>query len=110
MTVESVPRPAPGRLDGVRMVITSAGRGFGRTLAIRCAELGAELHLSARTRNAAERTRDEIPARGHQAVWPYVCDLGEPASIRAFATRRTSRTQIRSPPSGTRSAAAPATR
>ena len=35
------------RLDKHRCVITAAGRDFGRTLAIRLADLGAEVFLSA---------------------------------------------------------------
>lgn len=36
------------RWDNHRVVITAAGRDFGRTLAIRLADLGAEVFLSAR--------------------------------------------------------------
>ncbi|MFD5461750.1 SDR family oxidoreductase [Kitasatospora sp. NPDC127059] len=68
-----------------RVVITAAGRDFGRTLAIRLADLGAEVYLSARTSAAAERVRDEIRGRGNQRVHAFACDLTDPASIRAFA-------------------------
>lgn len=72
------------RFDDHRVVITAAGRDFGRTLAIRLADLGAEVFLSARTLAAAERVRDEIRGRGHQQVHAYACDLTDPASIRDF--------------------------
>ncbi|MFC4562195.1 SDR family oxidoreductase [Nocardiopsis mangrovi] len=72
--------------EGHRVVITAAGRGFGRTLAIRFADLGAEVFLSARSRAAAERVRDEIRGRGHSRVHAYACDLADPASIRDFAS------------------------
>ncbi|MFH9354127.1 SDR family oxidoreductase [Kitasatospora sp. NPDC017646] len=73
------------RFDDHRVVITAAGRDFGRTLAIRLADLGAEVYLSARTLAAAERVRDEIRGRGNQRVHAFACDLTDPASIRGFA-------------------------
>ncbi|MDJ1137580.1 SDR family oxidoreductase [Streptomyces iconiensis] len=73
------------RFDNHRVVITAAGRDFGRTLAIRFADLGAEVFLSARGVAAAERVRDEIRARGSERVHAFACDLTDPASIRDFA-------------------------
>ncbi|ONK09772.1 SDR family NAD(P)-dependent oxidoreductase [Streptomyces sp. MP131-18] len=78
------------RLDHHRVVITAAGRDFGRTLALRLAELGAEVFLSARTLAAAERVRDEIGDRGR--VHAFACDLTDAASIRDFASRVASHT------------------
>lgn len=72
-------------LSDHRVVITAAGRDFGRTLAICFADLGAEVFLSARTQEGAERVQAEIRARGHERVHAYACDLTEPASIRSFA-------------------------
>ncbi|MFM9555629.1 MULTISPECIES: SDR family oxidoreductase [Streptomyces] len=72
--------------DNHRVVITAAGRDFGRTLAIRLAELGAEVFLSARELTAAQRVRDEIRSRGHQRVHAFACNLTNPASIRDFAS------------------------
>ncbi|MEV7225110.1 SDR family NAD(P)-dependent oxidoreductase [Streptomyces sp. NPDC093681] len=74
------------RWDNHRVVITAAGRDFGRTLAIRLADLGAEVFLSARRLAAAERVRDEIRDRGHHQVHAFACDLTDPASIRDFAS------------------------
>lgn len=85
------------RLNGHRVVITAAGRDFGRTLALRLADLGAEIFLSARTQAAADRVRDEIRNRGHRKVHAFTCDLTDPASIRDFAAavgRRTDRIDI----------------
>lgn len=69
-----------------RVVITAAGRDFGRTLAIRLADLGAEIFLSARELTTAQRVRDELRDRGHQQVHAFACDLTEPASISDFAS------------------------
>ncbi|SFS85437.1 NAD(P)-dependent dehydrogenase, short-chain alcohol dehydrogenase family [Streptomyces harbinensis] len=74
------------RLDDHRVVITAAGRDFGRTLAIRFADLGAEVYLSARGLEAAERVVAEIRDRGHERVHAFACDLTDPASIRDFAS------------------------
>ncbi|MFC9975588.1 SDR family oxidoreductase [Spirillospora sp. NPDC127200] len=72
------------RLDDHKVVVTAAGRDFGRALAIRLADLGAQVILSARTLKAAERTRDEIHDRGNPRVHAFACDLTDPASITHF--------------------------
>ncbi|MGK4585765.1 SDR family oxidoreductase [Kitasatospora sp. HPMI-4] len=79
-------------LTGRRVVITAAGRDFGRTLAVHFAGLGAEVFLSARTLAAAERVRGEIRGLGHERVHAFTCDLTDPASIRAFAAAVAERT------------------
>ncbi|MFC4009961.1 SDR family oxidoreductase [Nonomuraea purpurea] len=73
------------RLDDHNVVITAAGRDFGRALAITLADLGARVFLSARTLAAAERTRDDIRSRGTGKVHAFACDLTDPASISDFA-------------------------
>ncbi|MEU6948493.1 SDR family oxidoreductase [Streptomyces sp. NPDC046316] len=80
-----------------RVVITGAGRDFGRALAHHFAGLGAELLLAARSLEAAERTSSEIRDRGHDRVQAFACDLADPASIREFAAavgRRTDRVDV----------------
>ncbi|MFF2198499.1 SDR family oxidoreductase [Streptomyces sp. NPDC058157] len=74
-------------LENHRVVITAAGRDFGRTLAIAFAARGAEVHLSARTAEAAGHVRQEIIGQGHDPdrVHAHACDLTDPASVRAFA-------------------------
>ncbi|ASU82289.1 SDR family oxidoreductase [Nocardiopsis gilva YIM 90087] len=84
-------------MQNTRVVVTGAARDFGRTLAIRFAELGAEVFLSDRSLTAAEATRDEIRALGHGRVHAFACDLGDPESIREFARQvgeRTDRVHI----------------
>ena len=84
-------------LTGRRVVITGAGRDFGRALAHHFAGLGAELFLTARSLEAAERTRSEIRDRGHDRVHAFACDLADPASIREFAAavgRRTDHVDV----------------
>lgn len=79
------------RLDDHRTVITGAGRDFGRSLAISLAALGAEVYLSARSPEAAERVRDEIRRDGGRAH-AFACDLGVPESIADFAAAVAERT------------------
>lgn len=78
------------RLDGYKIVVTAAGRDFGRSLAIGLAERGAELFLSARDVAAAERTRAET---GHpDRVHAFGCDLSRPDTIAGFAEAVAQRT------------------
>jgi NAD(P)-dependent dehydrogenase (short-subunit alcohol dehydrogenase family) len=83
---------APHDLTGRRVVITAAGRDFGRTLALRFAERGAEVFLSARTLDRAEHVRDEIRATTHPGVHAFAADLTDPASVQAFAAAVAERT------------------
>ncbi|MGH8876890.1 MAG: SDR family oxidoreductase [Stackebrandtia sp.] len=70
------------RLDGYRVVVTAAGRDFGRSLAIELAERGAEVFASARDVAAVERVR---AATGLDGVHAFACDLTDGASVRGFA-------------------------
>jgi NAD(P)-dependent dehydrogenase (short-subunit alcohol dehydrogenase family) len=70
---------------GVRIVVTGAGRDFGRSVALHFADRGAEVFLAARSLDAAERVRDEIAARGNDSARAFACDLSDPASVAAFA-------------------------
>lgn len=79
------------RLDDCRVAITGAGRDFGRSLAISLAALGAEVFLSARSPEAAERVREEIRRDGGSAH-AFACDLGSPESIAGFAAAVAERT------------------
>src|SRR5690606_20927985 len=79
------------RLDEHRVVVTGAGRDFGRSLAISLAELGAEVFLAARSLDAVERVREEIRGEGGSAH-AFTCDLGVPASVAAFAAAVSERT------------------
>lgn len=84
------------RFDRYQVVVTGGGRGFGRTLAIRFADLGAEVFVSARTLSVAQQVRDDIRDRGGQSH-AFACDLSSPESIRRFASAvgdRTSQVDI----------------
>ncbi|WP_145797038.1 SDR family oxidoreductase [Kitasatospora atroaurantiaca] len=74
------------------MVITGAGRGFGRALALHAGRLGAEVLVSARSLNAAQKVADEIAADSGASADAFACDLADPATVRAFAEGVTAHT------------------
>jgi len=63
-----VPSPAsPFRLDGKIALVTGAGRGIGRAVALALGQAGAELLLNSRTPAELEAVAAEIGARGGRA-------------------------------------------
>ncbi|MBA0053165.1 SDR family oxidoreductase [Streptomyces sp. AJS327] len=69
----------------MRVVVTGASRHFSRALAIGFAHLGAEVFVSARTVEAAERTREEVMGAARDRIHAFGCDLNRPEEIREFA-------------------------
>ncbi|MGH1371039.1 MAG: YciK family oxidoreductase [Cellvibrionaceae bacterium] len=63
---------APKNLDGKIIVVTGAGAGIGRTVAITCAKHGATVVLLGRTTQKLEMVYDEIEAAGgpQPAIYP----------------------------------------
>lgn len=72
-------------LADCRVVVTGAGRGLGRTLAICFAQLGAEVFLSSRDLASSEKVCADIQSRGKYRVHAHECDLNQPSSIGRFA-------------------------
>lgn len=68
-------------LKGKRIVITGAGRGLGRALAIVSADRGAEPVLLGRDPNALDEVADVIKNRTGCDALVVPCDLGEPSRI-----------------------------
>jgi NAD(P)-dependent dehydrogenase (short-subunit alcohol dehydrogenase family) len=69
-------------LSGRRVVITGAGRGLGRALAIVAADQGAEVVLLGRNSTALQAVAGAIATRTGQAAAIIPCDLASPDSIR----------------------------
>jgi short-subunit dehydrogenase len=66
------------KLENKIAVITGAGRGIGESIAHAFADEGADLILTARTRQQLDRVADAIQAKNRQAaVMP--CDVSSPA-------------------------------
>lgn len=75
------------KFENLRVVVTGASRHFGRALAIGFAHLGAEVYVSARTVEAAERTKTEVMGSARDRIHAFGCDLSKPTEIREFARR-----------------------
>ena len=56
------------RLDGMVVVVTDAGRGIGRGIALGLAGAGADVVLGARREHEIEAVADEVRALGRRAV------------------------------------------
>ena len=56
------------RLDGQVAVVTGAGKGIGRGIALCLAEAGADVVVSARTRADLEQVADAVRAKGRRAA------------------------------------------
>src|SRR3989440_8486856 len=72
-------------LVGKRAVVTGAGRGIGRCIALALAEAGAEVAVSARTANDIEALVAEIRATGRQGVG-VTCDVTVPEQVQQMMT------------------------
>ncbi|WP_329485153.1 SDR family oxidoreductase [Kitasatospora sp. NBC_01246] len=79
-------------LDGRTVVVTGAGRGFGRAFAVHAGRMGARLFVSARTPAAARKTAAEVAADSGAQVDAFACDLADPATVRGFAEGVAART------------------
>ncbi len=72
----------PFSLAGKAILVTGASSGIGREVARACAERGATLVVSGRSRERIDETLASLPGRDHQAV---VADLTQPEQLDALA-------------------------
>ena len=72
-------------LVGKRAVVTGAGRGIGRSIALALADAGADVAVSARTANDIEALVAEIRATGRQGVG-VTCDVTVPEQVQQMMT------------------------
>ena len=73
------------RVDGRVALVTGAGRGIGRSVALALAQAGAEVWLVARTQTEIDSAASEIRAAGGRAH-AAVCDVTNAAAVtRIFA-------------------------
>lgn len=68
------------RLAGKRAIVTGAGQGIGRGIALALAKEGAAVIVAGRTLAKVERTAEEIGAAGGEALAVH-CDVGVGADI-----------------------------
>lgn len=69
------------RVDGRVALVTGAGRGLGRSIALALAQAGAELWLVARTHEEVEQAAAEIRSAGGRAH-AAACDVTDAAAVR----------------------------
>jgi NAD(P)-dependent dehydrogenase (short-subunit alcohol dehydrogenase family) len=76
------------RLTDRTALVTGAGRGIGKGIALCLADAGANVVLASRTSSELERARDEIAARGGRAS-VVVADLTRPEQVAHVAEHAT---------------------
>ena len=74
------------RMDGRRVIVTGAGRGLGRQMALHLADAGADVVCAARTESQIAATAEEIEARGRRALI-VPTDVSDSAQVDALAAR-----------------------
>lgn len=72
------------RLDGQVAVVTGAGKGIGRAIALGLAEAGADVAVASRTQADLDAVAAEIRALGRQAL-PLVTDATDAAALERLA-------------------------
>jgi 3-oxoacyl-[acyl-carrier protein] reductase len=75
-----------GLLDNQIAVVTGAGRGIGRAIALRLAAEGADVACVSRTTENAEKIAAEVVALGRRG-WPFAVDVADAAAVAAAAQR-----------------------
>lgn len=71
-------------LEGKVAVVTGAGRGIGRAMALRFAAEGADIACVSRTAENSGRVADEVRALGRKA-WAHAVDVADGAAVEAVA-------------------------
>jgi gluconate 5-dehydrogenase len=73
------------RLDGKVIIVTGAGRGLGRAMALKLAEAGADLVAAARTLDQLEQTAAEVRKTGRKCLIVRT-DVSRSEDINAMVT------------------------
>src|SRR5690606_41592967 len=74
------------KLDGDVAVVTGAGKGIGRAIALALAEAGADVVLAARTASNLDNVAEEIRALGRRAI-AVPTDVTDMAALEHLADR-----------------------
>src|SRR6202011_1622438 len=72
-----------GKLEGKVAVVTGAGRGIGRGIALRLATEGAHVVVASRSERTGNQVVDEIKATSKSALGITV-DVGSPDQVNAM--------------------------
>jgi 3-oxoacyl-[acyl-carrier protein] reductase len=74
------------QLDNQIAVVTGAGRGIGRAIALKFAAEGADVVCVSRTQENSEKVANEIGALGRKA-WAFAVDVADSAAVNAAAAK-----------------------
>ncbi|GAA4050170.1 SDR family NAD(P)-dependent oxidoreductase [Parerythrobacter jejuensis] len=74
------------RLDGEVAVVTGAGKGIGRAIALGLAEAGADVVLAARTQSDLDAVAQEVRALGQRAL-PIATDATNLEALESLASK-----------------------
>ena len=69
------------RFEGQVAVVTGAGRGIGRAIALRFASEGARMACVSRTEENAKKTADEINDLRSESAKAYAVDVADHAAV-----------------------------
>ena len=75
-----------GQLTNQIAVVTVAGRGIGRAIALKFAAEGADVVCVSRTQENSEKVANEIGALGRKA-WAFAVDVADSAAVNAAAVK-----------------------
>ena len=73
-----------GLLDQQIAVVTGAGRGIGRAIALKFADEGADVVCVSRTVENSQKVADEVKAKGRRS-WAVAVDVSDPTGVNAAA-------------------------